>query len=353
MRKKIFAFLIACAFTLNAAGLAFADVKSKNKERQSSQLAALLPVSDMVVTVNTQRLFNEALPQILSANQPMLSSIIGKIDEIKAQTGIDLRQFEQFAIGVSSKKTLAKDFDFQPVILARGSFNSAALVSLAKVASKGKYREEKVGDKTVYIFTPQEIVGKNKPQNNQPATQSSVFSKSIDKMLNSLTRELAVTTYDNGTLAIGSPARVRETFQAKTRVNAEVLSLVNRKPDALINFGARIPSGMSGLINLDNDELGKNLDSIRQVSGSLDVSGGNAVFSLLARTFKPEQAQALKETLDGLQMVGKAFIGSAKGADKKVFARMIDNARITNNGTDVMLDLQVPQSDIDILVGLK
>jgi hypothetical protein len=52
-------------------------------------------------------------------------------------------------------------------------------------------------------------------------------------------------------------------------------------------------------------------------------------------------------------MVGKAFLGGEKGADKKVFARMIENARIINNGSEVMLDLQVPQSDIDILVGMK
>ncbi len=353
MKKKIFALLVACAFSLNLVGIAFADVKTKKTERQMQQLAASLPASDGVITINTQRLFNEALPQILSANQPMLNGIVAKIDEIKNRTGIDLRQFEQFAVGVSSKKTSAMEIDFEPVLLARGTFNASALLSIAKIASKGKYREERIGDKIVYIFKPQEIVFKTVPQNNKSQAKRSVFERAIDRMFANLTSELAVSTYDNSTLTIGSLARVRKTFQPKMRVDAEVLGLVNRKPNALMSFGLRMPGGMSSLIDLGNDELGKNIDSIRQISGILDVSEGNAIVSLIAKTIKPEQAQALKETLDGLQMVGKAFLGGEKGADKKVFARMIENARIINNGSEVMLDLQVPQSDIDILVGMK
>ncbi|MFN2391790.1 MAG: hypothetical protein ABR566_07460, partial [Pyrinomonadaceae bacterium] len=145
MKNKIFALLVACAFSLNLVGVAFADVKTKKTERQTQQLAASLPASDGVITLNTQRFFNEALPQILSANQPMLNGIVAKIDEIKNRTGIDLRQFEQFAVGISSKKVSAKKMDFEPVILARGNFNAGALLAVAKVASKGKYREEKIG----------------------------------------------------------------------------------------------------------------------------------------------------------------------------------------------------------------
>ncbi len=350
MKKKIFALLVAFAFGVNTAAVAFADVKNKN-ERQAQSLAALLPASDAVVAFNAQRLVNEALPQILSANQPMLKDILGKIDEVKNKTGVDLRQFEQFALGVSSKRNQAKEFDFEPVVLARGSFNAGALISLAKIALNGKYREEKVGDKIVYIFTPP--APKIVPLNKKTQSNGSASKRALDKMFDKLSREFAVSSYDNNTLAIGTTARVRETLQAKTRVEPEILSLVNRKPNALISFGMTVPNGMSALINLGNDELGKNIDSIRQISGSMDVTEGNAIVSLAAKTLRPEQAQALKETLDGLQMVGKSLLGGAKGADKKVFARMIENARVVNNAGEVTLDLQVPQSDIDILVGMK
>ena len=349
MKKKIFALLVAIAFGVNMAAVALADVKTNKNERQTGSLAALLPASDAVVTFNGQRLVNEGLPQVLSANQPMLKGILGKIDEVKNKTGVDLRQFEQFALGISTKRIGAKEFDFEPVVLARGSFTAAAMISLGKVALNGKYREEKIGDKTVYIFTPPVGI---KPQ-IKAQTNKSVFEKAMDKMIDKLSREFAVSSYDGNTLAIGSPARVREALQTKMRVSSEVLSLVNRKPNALINFGMTVPSGMSALINLENDELGKNIDSIRQISGVIDLAEGNAIVSLAAKTLRPEQAQALRETLDGLQMVGKTLLGGSKGADKKVFARMIENARITNNAGEVTLDLQVPQSDIDILVGVK
>jgi len=74
---------------------------------------------------------------------------------------------------------------------------------------------------------------------------------------------------------------------------------------------------------------------------------------MAAKTLETGQAKNLQEFLEGMQMIGKAFLGGSKNADKKVYGRMIDNARISASGNEVMLDLQVAQSDIDILVGAK
>lgn len=348
MKNKFFALLVAFAFVLNGIGTAFADTNPKKKAGQTSQLVALLPASDGVMTLDVQRLFNDALPQILSGNQSMLTDIVGKIDEIKTKTGIDLRQFQQVAVGVAAKQISAKEIDFEPVVLARGTFNAGALLAVAKLASKGKYREEKIGDKTVYVFTMKDVVEENKPQ-----TKNSWFDKAIDRMFAGLSREFAITSYDNNTLAIGSLARVRETLQVKTRISNEFLDLVFRKQNVVMSFGANLPDGLSKFVNLDNDEFGKNLDAIRQIYGTLDIVGTDTILAVTAKTLKPEQAQSLQETLEGLQMVGKALIGGSKSADKKVYARMIDNAKISRSGSEVMLNLQVPQSDIDILIGAK
>ncbi|MGH9820451.1 MAG: hypothetical protein ACRD43_09815, partial [Pyrinomonadaceae bacterium] len=64
-----------------------------------------------------------------------------------------------------------------------------------------------------------------------------------------------------------------------------------------------------------------------------------------------DQAQSLLDTLQGLQVIGKAFLGGAKGQDKEVYARMIDNAKFARVVNEVTFDLAVPQSDIDILIG--
>ncbi|CAN5579487.1 hypothetical protein BH24ACI2_BH24ACI2_11060 [soil metagenome] len=354
MKNKFFALLVAFAFVLNGIGTAFADTNSKKKAGQTSQLVALLPTSDGVMTLDVQRLFNDALPQVLSGNQPMLAGIVGKIDEIKTKTGIDLRQFQQVAVGVTAKQISAKEIDFEPVMLARGTFNAGALLAVAKLASKGKYREEKIGDKTVYVFTTKNELKQNKPQSNKP----SVLLPSIGLVVSFdfmkwFPNEVAVTSYDNNTLAIGSLARVRETLQAKTRISNEFLDLVFRKQNVVMSFGANLPDGLSKFVNLDNDEFGKNLDAIRQIYGTLDTVGADTILSMTAKTLKPEQAQSLQETLEGLQMVGKALIGGSKSADKKIYARMIDNAKISRTGNEVMLNLQVPQTDINVLIGEK
>ena len=348
MKKKIFALAVIFTFVVNGVSTISADTKA-NRGNQISQLAALLPASDGVITFDMQRLLNEAVPQILSGKPQTLGDINAKIDEINRKTGLDLRQFEQIAVGVSAKQISTREVDLEPFVLARGKYNAGALIALAKLASKGKYREEKIGNRSIYVFSGKEIIEQNKPQR----TKSSWFDKAIDRMIQGLTKEVAVASYDNNTLAFGSMARVRETFESKTRVNAEVLSLTNRKPNAMVSFGAKLPNGLSKLINLDNDEFGKTLDSIRQVSGAMEVAGGNTIVSVSAKTLNPDQAQMLHETLEGLQMVGKALLGSSRGADKQVYGRMIDNAKITRNASEVMLDLQVPQNDINILLGVK
>ncbi len=347
MRYKIFAFVAACAFVLNGIGAGFAQTKA-TAAVQTKELAALLPASDGVVSLDVQKLLSESIPQILAGKPQMLGDINAKIDEFRDKTGLDARQFEQIVIGVAMREITAREVNLEPVFLARGKYNANALIAVAKLASNGKYREERIGSRTVYVFTGKEIVARNKPQ-----TKNSWFDKAIERMINGLTKEIAVTSLDGNTLAFGSLARVRETFETKTRASAEVLSLINRKPNAVISFGAALPNGLSKFVDLDNDELGRTLDSIRQMSGALEVSANNATLSVAAKTLQAEQAQTLHETLEGLQMLGKAFIGG-KSEDKKVLARMIDNARITRSGAEVMLDLQVPQSDINILLtGIK
>lgn len=359
MKKKFFALMIVWAFALNAVGTTFAAVEINETTKQGNQLAALLPASDATMTLNIQRLFSDALPQILSGNQPMLAEIVRKIDEVKTKTGFDLRQFEQVAIGISNKKISAQEIEFAPVLLARGTFNANALIALGKIAvgTKGsniKYREEKAGDRTIYVFTSP-VMFKTVPLPNKPNVPvqktRSMFEKAIDKMFDSLSHEFAVTAFDNNTLAIGSLARVRETLGTNPRVGSEVLNLVNRRPNAIVNIGARFPNGMSDFVpNLGNDEIGKNIAGIQYLSGAFDVGDGNGIISLSAKTLQPEQAKSMQEQLDGLQMLGKSFLGSSKIANKEIYARMIENVKIARLGNEVTLDLQVAQSDINVLL---
>ena len=354
MNKKFFVILFALIFSANST---FAQVKktalvskkttAKKTVSQANQLASLLPNSDAVLNVQMSRLMNEALPQMLATKPTYLQELNGKIDEIKTNIGIDLRQFDQLAVGIAYKIVSPKETDFEPVIMARGKFNSGSFLGLAKVAAKGKYREEKIGEKTVYVFTPSEILA-----NNKPTTKDSFINKMIDKAMKSFSKEIAVTSFDDNTLVMGSLKRVRETFESSERVNKTVLDLAGKNPNAMLSFGANMPAGASQFLPIDNDELGKNIESINQMYGALDMSDGKATLAMSAKTEKAEQAQSLEETLSGLQMVGKALLGGSKGADKQLYSRLIDNAVIARKANEVSLNLIMPKTDIDALMAI-
>ena len=329
MKYRIFAFLLLSILALDLGGSTFADSKSR---KGGGELVGLLPASESVVTLDVKRFFNDAFPMLLSSNQPMLAKMTGEIEKFQARFGVDVRQFDSIAVGSNVRQVAEKKYDFDPVVIARGAVSSASIIAAAKQTAKGKVREERVGDRVMYVF--EEKVSLLYPGQGVVVT-----------------REAAVTALDSVTVAFGDSGRVRQTLEGKTRVGSDIVSLLDGAPGAVTSFATRVPAGMKSFIPMDNDELGKNIDSIQYVYGNADVAGDLATVHMTARTLQNAQAKSLHETLQGLQMLGKAFLGGAKGADKQVYARMIGNAKFTQRANEVVLDLQVPQSDIDILVG--
>lgn len=345
MTRKFFALMLALLFTLDAAS-AFADTKkpkarSPKSVRQTNQLVASLPASDAVLFFDLQRFLNEALPQMLLGSPEKLAEINAKIDEIKNHTGLDVRQFEQIAVGAAVR---GKAVD--PLILTRGKFNAPVLLAAARLALNDKVREEKIGGKTVYVFSAKELLTEHKAK----MAGGSPLIKILDSVLNKMPSELAVTTFDANTLAIGSSARVRETFESKTRIGAELAGLVNRKPSSFVSFGANTPSGMAQFFELDDDEIGQSLTSIRQLYGTIGASGANTLVSINAKSTNAVQAKSLEENLIGLQGLGKGLLSGAKSGDKKVYLGLIENLKVTRAGLVVALDTQVSNADLSALI---
>ena len=345
MKNRIFALTALFVLVLNLGASTFADNKS-TKRAQTSQLVSLLPASDAVVTMNATRFFGEAMPRILSANPVLLDKVTAKIDEIKGKTGVDFRQFEDIAVGLNFRSTAPKKFDFDPIVIARGQINAGALIGAAKLAANGKYREERLGDRTIYIFEAREIAKEHAAKSAPSADPGAV-----DKAVNKLSSEIAVTVHDQNTLVFGTVPQVKQMMGGKSKIGADLTGLLGRRPISVVNFAAKTPKGLGALIPLDNDELGKSINSIRYLYGNMDLAPDSAIVHVAAQTAAAAQANSLLETLQGLQMVGKAFLGSATTPDKQVYGRMIENARFAASGNEVTLDLQVPQGDIDILVG--
>ncbi|MGB7202974.1 MAG: hypothetical protein WBD16_12040 [Pyrinomonadaceae bacterium] len=350
MKTRIFAFTAIACLLLNFVAFASTDTrKQRAKKRVMNRLVSQLPASDGIAVFEARRFLGDALPQILTANQPVLGQIMAKVSEIENRTGIDLRKFDNVVVGVAMKQIKAKEVDFETVAIANGDVNAAALIAVAKLASKGTYREEQISGRTVFVFTAKDVMQKTSTQ-----TSSSKIAGMMDKALDGLTKEIAVTTLDANTLVLGNFKRVRETLEAKTRPSADLTAKLMQNSSAVMSFAVKTPDGMSKFMPLDNDELGKNVDSIRFLSGSLDVASVGTSLEVTAQTLKAEQAEGLKSTLEGLQLVGKAILGGSKRADQQVYGRMLKAAKFAARGNEVTLDLLVPQADIDILIaGVK
>jgi len=350
MKYRSIIFLAIIILGISTVALAQKTAPS-NGAANGLRLAKQLPESDGILLLDVKRLFADALPQILSGNQPMLEEVVNHADKIKALTGIDIKQFDRIAIGTTIKPISTKEVDLSPVVLAEGKYTAESLLSAVKLASNGSYREERAGGKTLYIFTPKL---ENLPAGATAKPDNSFIGGMIGRAMKGiLSHEIAVSPLNATTVAFGPVSRVKQTVEGANRAGLTLLSLPGLQRGGIGSFGAKLPSGLSGLLGYDLDELGKSINSVKYLSGWIDLEGGNTVVRAIAKTTLASDAEDLFLTLQDLQALGKALLGGSKGADKQVYGRLIDGLKFTRAGNELTIDLQVPQSDINVLIGEK
>lgn len=343
--KFLSAALIAAVLVINMAAPVFADVTANRRDKvQTNQLVSMLPASDAVVTLNGRRFFNEGLPKIFVGSQKTMTDILAKVDQWQAKTGIDLRRFEYIAAGITHKKLESGKYSFDPVIIARGEVTSDAVISAAKTAADGKYREERFDGKVVYIFATTDLAKAD------PA--STANSRTVANKVASQMKDVAIAALGPNTVVFGDPVKVRATLEGSTKVGADLVSMLNRKEISIANMAARSPAGLGVFLPLDNDVLGRSLDSVRYVFGSIDMVGDTMVTNLTARTETAANAKALYSTFEAMKTFGGMALAGSARPDQRLYARLLNNAKLTHSEMEVALDLTVPQSDLSELAAI-
>lgn len=351
MKTKFFALAAVAVMLLNVVGFANGDAqRAAAKKAQATRLVSMLPASDAVVVFDSKQFLNDSLPKLLAANQPLLNSFNSHINEVQAKTGIDIRKFDQLAAGFSIKQITAEKTDCQFVAIAGGDVNVGSLIALAKLGSDGKYREETVGGKTVYVFSIKDAARSTA----QKTTNSTVAAAAVSKGIHDLPSEIAVTALDQNTIAFGNVDRIRDTIDATSKVSPDITVLLSSRETTVASFALKTRPGMTKMIDLDTDAVAKDLDSIQYVTGSMDVAAAGTSMQLMARTQKAEQAVALKDLLDVMQSLGSSIMSGSKKPDQQKLGRLVKSVKVGLKGNDVTVDLLVPQADIDAMVaGIK
>ena len=336
MKRKLFNLAIIVGLFGGLQIQSTAQTRARNTTPAATpSLMASLPESDAVAQVKMTQLLNEAMPRILANSPSKLAEANAHLDKFKDRTGLDPRMFQQIAFGIRFSYPSEGVTKMQTVALANGTFSSAAMVAAGRVASNGKYREEKHLDKTIYVFTLDEsirILG--------------VFDFSI--------AELAAAPIDSNTLALGDPAGVRAVIDAgrqRKRTNAELIGLATRDPNAIIGFGGNLTEQLVGNLDIGNAPIAADLKTLRQVYGSVGTTDRDLQLFLAARAVNAQAARSLGDTLEGLKQFGALLVGRLSGAKGVLAKSALSNMKIVADANELQIRTSVAQAEVGPLVG--
>jgi hypothetical protein len=312
-----------------------AQTRGRSTQLPPPTLMSSLPESDGVAQIKINQLLNEAMPRILAGNPAKLSEVNASIDRFKERTGLDPRMFQQVALGVRFTYPSEGVTKVQTVALANGSFSAAAMVAAGRMASNGKYREEKYQDKTIYIFTLDENL-------------------KLLGLFNLKIGELAAAPLDANTLALGDPTGIRSVIDAsrsKKRANAELIALANRDPNAVIGFGSNVTEQLIGNLDIGNAPFAADLRTLRQVYGSVGTTASDLQLFIAARAVNAEAAKDLGDNLEGLKQFGVLFAGRLSGAKGVLAKTALANMQIQSQANELQIRTTVAQAEIGPLFG--
>lgn len=331
VNKKIVASSLPLALfiiTLVFGSGSLAPAPSANAATPADALS-YLPASDAIALIDVRRLLNQTLPRILAQDPAKLAQANAEVEKFKARTGIDPRSFDRVVLGTRYVYPTPNVTKLETVAIARGTFDAQALVAAGRIAANGKYREEKYHGATIIVISIND--------------QMKLFG-----FWNMKVNELAVCGLDGSTLAIGDLGIVRAAIDAgkRGRASADLVTLATRDPNAVIGFGANVPSALLANLNVGNDTVAKDAKSIRQVYGSLGSVENDVSLMLVARTDTADAAKNLSDTVEGLKQLGGILVTRMQQPRKALAQSALDNLKITTRGNEVEIRTRVDAANL-------
>ena len=337
MTKRIYLMFLAFALMLTQVLAAMGQGAAATAPAQTSAgLLALLPASDAVLFLEVQQVLNDALPGTLGQDQARLAQINTQIDNFRTRTGVDLRAVERLAGGVRFVSPSPRVTRMESVVLARGRFDTNAIVAAGRATAAGRFREETHQGTRIYIFNL-----------NERMRLFGLFSFNLG--------EVGIASLNANTLALGSPATVRTAIDAHAgrggRVNAELISLATRNASALVGFSGNVPASAMSDMPLGEGDLGRDLAAIRQLYGSIGTTSAGYDLNAFLRTGTAAQAASLGQTISAMKAVGISIVGQALGARGRLAQTALEKVAVTPQNNEVQIKLELSQSEVTALIG--
>jgi len=326
---------VALALILGSISVAvFAQTNRRTASPSASTLLSSLPPSDAVAFIKVRRVLNEAMPKLLAGNPTQVAELNNELAEFKTRTGLDPHSFEEVALGFQFNHPAEAVTKIRTVALARGTFNSGALVAAGRMAANGKYVEQQYQGKTIYVFTLDR--------------QVRLFG-----MWDLRLRDLAVTSINGNTLALGDIEAVKGALDANRNrkyANPELIGLASQDPSAIIGFGGNISEALMQTLRVKHNGIAREMTAVRKVYGSLGITNADLELMLAARTVDPYSAKNLGDTVEGLKQLAGLFIGRLPAAKESLARTALNNLKVTTQGNDLQIRTAVAQAQVAPLI---
>jgi hypothetical protein len=365
MTKKFYVLSLALALTLGLA-VVISGFAGRTAAFASGNAVSALPASDIVFTIDTQRLLSEALPSILADNPGMLAKVNDKIEKFNKETGVDMRTFDSLAVGLRFRSTSTDNFD--AVVIARGHFNASEVIDASFASAKNKHdvqkTEEQYEGKTIFVLKPSKqnesyrqdsdagakstaVVVEPKLEAKAKTDADATNQADVKIIRTTVEQTMAVVALDATTIAAGDLKSVKAAIDAsmgRERVDDELARMATQNSSALVGFSGRIPAAVKEkmLAGRGGPET-KYLASIREFYGSFSTIGTDTESLVAVRTENASQASDLGQALSALKMLGGLGMSRSGKGESALVAEALKGLSITTQDNEVQIKLNINQ----------
>lgn len=286
-----------------------------------------LPDADMLVYINSQRILNEIVPKFMPAKD--LEEMRQGFEQAKQMAGIDPTKIDYIVIATRFRKP-TDDLNFQPpefMVVASGDFSAESLITLARMASGGKLRDEKYGTKTLGLMTIDPIVKES---------EKNPFLKSFT--------EVGIVSLNGNTIAAGTPGYLRAAIDAgdgKERISTEALNSLVRDPNVLISIAGTPWNSFAksfGMLGTETNPRAARCESkIGDIYAALTMDATNFIIRGVTNADNPDTAKIFANLYSGLLRYATSSIPDPSAQS------LLKGLAITAEGDEVLLRADVPQ----------
>ena len=114
----------------------------------------------------------------------------------------------------------------------------------------------------------------------------------------------------------------------------------------MIGFGGNATGELLKNLNVGSDAIAKDVNSIRQVYGSIGMTETDFTLLLVARAATAADAKNLSDTVTGLRQLGGILIARMAPAKKNLAQSALDNLKITTRANELEIRTQFAAADL-------